>query len=322
MRHVSAALFALAGLSAAAGVADAAPACLPALATRPGSELTLGSIAGVPLACVARGAKVLGCWDIDPRSGTLTARAVSAPPGRSIEAAPDAKGCVDGYCLPATGTAPERVLMATSTDGRHAVIGGWGSGAVAVFDTRTKKLLRSFDYSGKTDDTIIGNSVVGLLYIGNMLYVRGSDAGPYEAVFAIKDDGTRLGQLTDGKEALFSIDEGSASALDAERLALTDAFFQQLVIISAKDNSRTVIKRPFVLGPCSEDDLDVTEPPKKSCEKHFAKTFAPYSGAELVALPGGDLLLALSGKAVGQLALLDSKTLVEKRRLRMPICRK
>lgn len=320
MHRVAVALLAVATL---VRVADAAPACLPKVATRPGAELTLGSIAGVSLVCVVRDAKVFGCWDIDPKSGKLTARAVSAPPGRSIEAAPDAKRCVDGYCLPpATGKFPDRVLMATSTDGQHVVVGEWGSGSASIFDVASKKRLRTFDYSGTTDATIIGNSVVGLLYLGNTLYVRGSDAGPYEAVYAIKDDGTHLGHVTDGKDDLFSIDEGAASALDADRLALTDPFFQQLVIVSAKDNRRTVIKRPFALGPCTESDLDVVEPPAKKCEKYFAKAFAPYSGAELVALPGGELLIALSSKLVGQLAILDGTTLAEKRRVRMPICRK
>lgn len=316
MRVVGALVIAIVTLVAARD-ADAGRACIPQnLEAQVGTPLRLGSIAGVPVVCAIRGFSTVGCWDIDLKSGKLAARAVNAPPGRSAAVPLDAKNCVDGYCV---STQTERTLMATSTDGQHVVIGPWGDGLLSVFDATTKKLIQSFSYSGDTDDTIIGNAVVGLLYIGNMIYLHTSDAGPYQSVFAIRDDGTRFGQIGDGT-AHFSINEGSASVLDTDHLAITDPFFQKLVIIAAKDNSRRILKRPFAFGPCSDADLDV-EPPVAKCKKHFAKTFAPYAGAEVIALPKGDLLVALTSAPLGQLAILDGKKLVEKRRLRLPTCR-
>lgn len=322
MRHSGMLLFALLGATSA--TAEAAPSCLPANLGREDTALRLGAIAGAPVLCVERERAIVGCWDVNPKSGKLAARAIKALPGRSVVLPLDAKGCVDGYCVTTPAPPPEKAFVATSTDGKHVLLGPWNAGTAVIFDAKTKQLVRTFNFSGDTGDTIIGNIIVGLLYIGDTIYARGADAGPNEIVYAMKDDGTHLGILSDGSDPpSMSIDRGAASAFDADNLALTDAYFQRLVVFSAKDQSRTVRKRRFSLGPCTQDDLDDDAMiPKPKCKKYFATAFQAYIGAEVVALTGGDLLVALSAPSLGQVVILDGKKLVEKRRLRLPTCRR
>lgn len=313
-------------LSSAAVAAADAP-CLPK--AHKGETRQLGLVEGAPVLCTVvageaqSGSRVSACWDVDLKTGSLATRAPAQLPGHGMSVALDAKGCYDGYCLgkPEEG----EIIVSPSTDGRHLVI--HANLTARVFDVKTKKLVNSFGFrpeKGKDDDAV-SNAVVDVLYVGDTIYAVGSDAGPYIGVWAFKDDGTPRGLIKEGGDS-FSVYTGTWSVIDDGRVAFSDEGMRRLLILSSKDGKRKLLKRRVKVAPCKEGDISAylgesTDVPA-ACKKHIEKVFAPYLGATIAAMPGGDLLFALADKSGSELAVLDSKSLAEKKRIKLKQCAK
>jgi hypothetical protein len=271
-----------------------------------------------------------GCWTVNPSTGALTASKATALPGRSQDVTADAAGCVAGYCLTPKPEIDMRLMWATSTNGARAVV--LSRGEAHVFDTASKALLRRISLTGGGDDvpghTIVTSVAIRVLYVDDTIHVVGQDAGPFAAVWSFKDSGARLGQVTkDGQVDSGPIDvyRGSASIIDGSHVALADTALRRLVILDAA-GKRTTIVRQVDHAPCSEQDLgeafhtDDTRRMSAACRRVIATQFVPYYAADLVRLPSGAFLAALSEKHAGEIAILDKTTLREVRRLKLARC--
>jgi hypothetical protein len=313
-------------LTPASAMADSP--CLPKAikAKSDPTKLDLGIASGTPIVCAGD-----ACWDVDLKTGALTARAGKTPPGHSSDAKVDAKGCADGYC---TGQKPTEedpdytAFVVTSTDGAHvAVVPRTQKDQIlTVFDARTKKLTKTIRLMDDKapGNTSVGNIVADVFYVGNTIYIAGADAGPYEAVWAFKDDGTRVGLLGDAGDDTggFSIYQGSVNIADDSHVILTDGWAEHALVVSTKDNAKKTIARAVKRAPCGGNDFLPDAQPKGKCARHLAKAFEPYEEMKLVTLADGTFLAAFSGNASGDLAILDPSNLTEKKRLHLKVCAK
>jgi hypothetical protein len=320
----------------AAGPALGQANCLPRSAIQTqdslyGPGLELGLVAGSVTLCISRRPDVphgAGCWTINPTTGALTASTVTALPGRSQAGAVDAAGCVAGYCPTPRAEADRVPLWAINTNGTRAVV--LSMGELHVFDATSKAPLRTIPLAA--DDvpghTIVGNAPIRLLYLDDTIHVVGADAGPFAAIWSFRDSGVRLGrQTTDGRVDGHSINvyRGGTSIIDGRHVALADAALRRLVIFDAA-GKRTTIDRQVSPAPCSEENLeDVfiaggSTRVSAACRRTIATHFAPYYDVDLVRMPSGAFLAALSGKHAGEIAVLDKTTLREVRRLKLARC--
>lgn len=305
--------------------ATADPVCLPKALFPKGDAYVptfdLGLVAGVPTLCAHADSEVgglIGCWAIDPKTGALSASTATALPGHSQHRKTDAKGCIDGYCAP-KAAAGEMLMFVTSTDGAHAAI--LYDVSLYVFDAKTKKQTKIIPLSDEKapDNTNVGNSPVEVMYAGNALYVVGTDAGPYIAVWSFKDDGKRTGILD------LSVFAGGVNVLDDTKVALADAGLQSMLVVNASDGKTTEIKRPAKSAPCKAEDMQYlgeTSQPSKGCRKVLAKSFDPWANLDPILLPSGEYLAALAGSGRGSVAILDPVKLAQKKRFKLKRCTK
>lgn len=319
-----------------AGQAFAKANCLPPTTLRQSDEpygpaFEMGLVGGSVTLC-ARGTRDrprgAGCWTVNPTTGALTASTATALPGRNRWATADSTGCVAGYCPTPKVEAGTTVLWALSTNRARAVV--LSGRALHVFDATSKAPLRSIPLidANVPTDTMVRNAPVRLLYLDDMIHVVGADAGPFAGVWSFKDSGARLGSVTtDGRadSDTFDVYLGGTSILDGGHVGLADAALRRLVILDAA-GKRTTIVRQVSQAPCSEDDLADAfigggiDRVSAACRRTIITHFAPYHDIELVRLPSGAFLAALSGKHAGEIAILDKATLREVRRLKLARC--
>lgn len=306
-------------------------AALPADVQFYGPALELGLVGGSVTLCTRKGLegpRGASCWTVEPTTGALTASAVKMLPGRSQARTVDASGCVAGYCPKPRPEADATLLWATSTNGARVVV--VSRGEAHVFDATSKAVLQTIPLMGGSgpDHTVIGNAPVRVLYLNDMIHIVGADAGPFAAVWSFKDSGARIGRMTKGGGIDgYSIDvyRGGTSILDGGHIAVADAALRRLVILDTA-NRRTTIVRQVNQAPCKAEDLenaiisDDTTGASAACRRVIAAQFAPYYDVELVRLPSGQFLAALSGKHIGEIAVLDKVTLREVRRLKLARC--
>lgn len=331
IRLLLAALLSAFAMTPAAAGSD----CLPrALFDRPGESeqpvLALGEAAGQPHLCAFRSAldrHILGCWRIDPTSGRLSPPLARVLAGTAERVVPDANGCAAGYCASVAPDPEQRWMLATSTAGTHvALLAGTH---VDVFEAATRRRtasIRLFDTSAP-EHTVVGNAPVNLLFAGATLLVVGSDAGPFIGVWAFDIAGRRLGRLTrPGAPAgsAFNITYGGISILDAHHVALADAGLQHLLILPVGPGSARMVKRSVSQTPCRLRHMesmalgDLDQP--RACRETLRLRFEPYFEATPWRRGDGDVLVALNGPALGELATLDGRNLAEKSRIALRRC--
>jgi hypothetical protein len=310
----------------AVGAARAAadPVCLPKGVAVEESPLAadLGLVGGAPTICVTQSGeapKLVGCWAVDAKTGALSETAAIGLPGHSHQIVLDSRGCSGGLCLTKPPSNDSlNAMVATSTDGAHAVI-SYGS-ELFVFDAATRKLVKTIHTVDEKapDNTNVSNAITDVLYVGNTIYCEGHDAGPFAAVWAYKDDGTRLGNVDARGQVM--VYGGSSSVLDDGHAGFATGGLATLAVIAAKDGSRKNLDRHFKRGPCKKTEMEDGAEVGKVCSKHLDKNYTPYVGARLVFVPNGILGLVSQDHAP-ELAVFDRK-LVEKKRLKLALCAK
>lgn len=331
MLRVLACLFA-ATLPAVA-TAAAQPACLPAAVFAADGNgrmpsLDLGFVGAVPTLCARDAtdrAALIGCWTVNPARGALTAAGARALPGHGRRAVPDTAGCTEGYCV---APSAETRLLATSTDGAHAVV--LADAALHVFDAATKARTARIPLADPAapDHTNVSNTPIKLLYAADTIYVVGSDAGPFIGVWAFKQDGRRLGLVkisADPASEAFNIFNGGINIVDGTDIALADAGLQTMLFVSVATSARQRLKRAVSPAPCTRKHMqsfaegDLSLPP--ACRNAIRARFEPYLAMSALRLANGDVLTTLTGPAHGQLALLAGRTLAERKRIQLLRCR-
>ena len=326
----------------ASSIAVAEPSCLPkevfdtSVPIPP--SLYLGFVNDVPTVCAQtenNAGRQLGCWTVDAKTGALSATSASGLPGQGRWVPLDAKSCVEGYC-----TGAEKIvdydapaLLATSTDEKHAVV-VWDN-SMYVFDTGTKTMTQKMPLSDPNEDpdrdTSVGNMPVRVLYIGDTIYIVGTDAGPFMAVTVFRQDGGRLGRFYGdpvAERTSLNVFGGTVNQIDERHIALADTATRTMTILDVTNGARKVLKRSVAAGPCSKkqmEDLflasgDVDRLPA-ACKRYVKANHTPYFGIVPIRLPSGDFLTLLGGEAFGTMAILDGRRLTEKRRVALRRCK-
>lgn len=302
--------------------------CLPAELNKPNApRLVLGVIRSNAVVCAMDQDKTrllgaVGCWNVDVRTGALTYQAPTPLPGRGLAVMFDDR-CARGYCLPKDAKVPTDpvALMAWNLDGsKVAVLSGDN---VHIFDAASKAHESSFSIRG---DKGVTSEPTAMHWNGTAIFVEASD-GTTSPVWVFKpEDGTAIGPieaLGTKDRTLLSTRNGSFVLLDDARVAISEQGFSSLTIYEIDTGKRSKLVRKIPAGPCKKDELDamwrdpLSESPK--CKDFVSKNFSHLVGADAVA-GTKNLLVLLRGPRLGELAVIDAKTLAERKTIKMPWC--
>jgi hypothetical protein len=267
----------------------------------------------------------IACWNIavtGQNPGALTYQTAAPLPGRGLAVILDDR-CARGYCLPKDATVPGDpvALMAWNLEGsKVAVLAG---DTVHIFDAASKAHESSFSIRG---DRGLTSEPTAIHWNGDAIFVEASD-GTTSPVWVFRPDGTPMGPIEAlggaGKIPL-STRSGSFVLLDRARVAISEAGFSTLTIYEIDTGKRSKLVRKVPASPCKKDEMDaVWRDPQAAvqpkCKEFMAKNFAHLVGADAVA-GTKNLLVLLRGPRLGELAVIDAKTLAERKTIKMPWC--
>jgi hypothetical protein len=301
--------------------------CLPvALKDKAAPRLEVGAVTGELIVCAidAQEDRLLGpvgCWKVDVKASppALSYTAPMPIPGRGFSVRLDDR-CARGYCLPKDAKATGSVAhVAWSIDGsKVAVLVGED---VHLFDAASKAHEKTFSIRG---DKGVSNDPTAVHWVGDAIYVEGTDAGPFAGVWVFKPDGTAVGPIQPiGGTTPASTYGGSFSVLDKNRVAVAEQGFSTVTIYESDTGKRTKLVRKLVKPPCKPAELEAwwndTGEVAAKCKEHMEKSFGPLIGAPAIA-GGKSFVIALRDTRVGELGLYDLKTLAEKPALKLPWC--
>lgn len=305
-------------------------ACVPTLdPEQVGGRLLAGTVDGAPVVCLhQRGEAFVGlaaCWTVDPATAALTYRPPALLPGVGIDVEVDERGCAYGYCRPGGRGDDAAAWIARSTDGNQVALtsGGDGDLVAHVFGGRGAAPVREVPLGG---DAGLTNSLDGLVFVSQTLFVRGVDAGPWAGVWAFGAgevplvDTSPLLHVNDGdRDPYGNVFAGGVHVLDRTRALVTVHGLTSAVIADAGRHAVTPVKRKAGCKPAELDGwLTSEEPPSRACKKWLASDVEPFTDASFTALPSGDLLSVSLGAS--ELRVLDGKTLATKKKLALPRC--
>lgn len=316
-------------MTAAHSIIADGSACLPPILKEHGApRLELAAVGSDAMICAidTDESRLLGpvaCWKVDLANGGLTYQNPAPLPGHGISVTLDDR-CARGCCLPKDAKAPASKIahMAWSADGsKVAVLAG---DDLHLYDVASKAHESSFSIRG---DKGVTNDPSAVHWVGDVLFVEGMDAGPFSAVWAFKADGSPIGPIEaigskDGKP--LSTYGGSFSLLDKTRVAVAELGFSTLTIYQVDTGQRSKLVRKLAKPPCKNDEVEAywrgeeDKLPAK-CKDSLTKTFGHLVGASAVA-GSKNFLVMLRGARLGELAVLDSKTLAEKKAIKLSWC--
>ncbi len=300
--------------------------CLPVSAKESGgAHLEIAQVGDDAVVCAvdtdaSRFAGVLACWKVDLASGALAYTAAVALPGHDTPVKLDER-CARGYCLPAEAQLPGDGIahMAWSTDNaKVAVLAGTD---VHLFDVGSKAHESSFSIAGDKGPA----ETTAIHWVGDDVFVQGAAGEQAAHVWVFKQDGTAVGTVDDMKTSRpLSTTGGAFLALDKDRIAIAERGFTTLTTYAVKDGARAKVNRKLPKGACKPTEIESfwkgsTEGLAPKCVDYLARTFAHLNGAD--ALAGSrNFLVLLQGTRLGELAVMDAKTLAEGRVIKLPWC--
>ena len=146
-------------------------------------------------------------------------------------------------------------------------------------------------------------------------------------MFVFKSDGTPQGPIEalGGKDrAPLSTRNGSFVLLDRGRVAISEQGLSALTIYESDTGKRTKLVRKVPASACKKDEIDaVWRDPAATvsakCKDFVSRNYAHLVGADAVA-GTKNLLVLLRGPRLGELVVIDAKTLAEKKTIKMPWC--
>jgi hypothetical protein len=315
---------------AALAIVPEGSACLPVALKEDGApRLELGAQGKDAVLCAIdhdanRLLGAVGCWKIDLVEGKLAYAAdITQVPGRGMRVPLEAQ-CARGYCIPKEAKVENKdALIAWSLDGKKvAVLAGED---VHLFDAESKEHESSFSIRG---DKGVTNDAIGLYFIDGHVLVEGADQGPYSAVWLFKTDGTQMGPLVGlgGKDPKpMSTYGGSVSILDPEHVAVSERGMETLTSYTLENGARAKAVRKIVKPSCKPDEIDAYwhdgDKVSDKCRESLESQYANLKGATAV-MGSKSLLVLLRGERLGELGVMDPKSLAEKRAIKLPWCEK
>lgn len=263
----------------------------------------------------------VGCWKIDLANGGLTYKSPEALPGRGFPVGLDGR-CARGYCLPDEAKSDSKLaFIAWDAEGKKvAVLVG---DDVHLFDADSKSHESSFTIRG---DKGLTNTPSGLYFVGDVVGVEGRDDGANAALWMFKTDGSQLGPVLSlgGKaEKPLSTYKGSVSVLDKARIGVSERGMETLTVYDVADGKRTKLVRNAKKAACKPAEADAFwhdgEKVSDKCRGSIEALSGHLMGATAVA-GAKNFLVLLRGDRLGELGVLDAKTLAEKKAIKMPWC--
>jgi len=267
----------------------------------------------------------IGCWkidlkNIDAKTNTvgLVYDGMKPLPGHDVDVMLDGK-CARGYCVPdADGTVAH---MSWNLDGsKVAVLVG---DTVHIFDAAAKSQTSSF--STKVDKGPTA-APVAVYYAGGAIFVEGRDDAT-DAVWGFKEDGSLIGPITalggKGNEPV-SIAKGSFSIIDPSNVALADHGMETLTTYEVSTGKRIKAVRKQGKLPCKPNEMETYwkggDKVTDKCRIALDKISGPLVGATAV-MGKSNLLVVMRGERLGDLAVMDPKSLTEtKKPFHVPWC--
>ncbi|CAN5916931.1 hypothetical protein BH11MYX3_BH11MYX3_27310 [soil metagenome] len=316
-------------LSAAHAIVPEGASCLPTARkenTAPRRELAAIGSDAIVCAIDTDETRLLGpvaCWKVDLASGALVYQPAAPLPGRGISVLVDDR-CARGFCLPKDAKAPASKIARMSWNNDNSKVAVLVGDDVHVYDASSKAHESSFSIRG---DKGVTNDPVAIHWVGDVLFVEGADNGPFSAVWAFKADGTPVGGIEaigakDGKP--ISTFGGSFSVLDKTRVAVAEQGFSTVTVYETGTGQRSKLVRKLTKPPCKNEEVDAywkdeNDKITPKCKDSLQKTFGPLQGATAVA-GSKNFLVMLRGTRLGELAVMDAKTLAEKKAIKLPWC--
>ena len=305
--------------------------CLPTVLQEPGApQLELAAIGVDAVLCAVdtdanRALGPVGCWKVDLKNmgnGTvpLIAQDAVPQPGHDIVAAVR-EGCAMGFCTPGKNANAPVAHLSWNADGKQvAMLVGTD---VHIFDAASKQHVSTFGVTGEKGVT---GTPTAVHFVGDSVVVEGgTEDAPGAWVF--KADGNPTGPIMalGGKdEKQINIKHGSFSVLDPNKVALADHGMDTFTVYEVSSGKRTkAVHKPAKLA-CKPAEVEAywTDGDKVTdkCKDSIAKATGPWVGATAV-LGAHSLLFVMKGARLGELAIVDPKTLVEsKKALKMQWC--
>ena len=316
-------------VSAAHALVPDGASCLPqGLKENTAPRLELAAIGTDAVVCAldTDEARLLGsvaCWKIDLTTGALNYAPDVKMLGRGVSVLLDDR-CARGFCLPKDAKAPSSKIarMAWNVEGsKVAVLVG---DDMHIYDASSKAHESSFSVRG---DKGVTNDPAAVHWVGDTLFVEGTDQGPFSAVWAFKADGTAVGGVEaigakDGKP--ISTFGGSFSILDKTRVAVAEQGFSTVTVYETGSGQRSKLVRKLTKPPCKNEEVDAywkdqNDKVGAKCKEALQKSFSALQGATAVA-GSKNFLVMLRGPRLGELAVMDAKTLAEKKAIKLPWC--
>jgi hypothetical protein len=316
---------------------DAAVALLPPNACLPPSlkdagapHLELAAVAGDAILCAIDSDKsrLLGaaaCWKVDLRAHTLTYQDPTPLPGRGFDVKIDDR-CARGFCLPSDAKLPgDHVAhIAWNLDGTKVALAVGDD--VHVFDAATKVQANTFTIRG--DKNGVSGDVTAVDFVSDEIFVEAGDANG-TGVWVYKADGTAVGPITaiGAKESAAPIPThgGSFSILDKNRVAIAEQGYSQVTTYEIDSGKRTrAVRKPRTL-PCKPAELEAYwkdgDKVTDKCRDAITAEIGPFIGADAIAGKTNDLVV-LRGARVGELAVVDPRSLIEDKAklIKLPWC--
>lgn len=282
-----------------------AGACLPS-----DGGVQLGRVGKDLVACTPE--EPARCWTIDRTSGALAARASTAAFGFSLAVARETlprPGCYRDLCWtpPPADDSPSQqpIYVARHADGKRAIV--VDEPVVTVFDLATKRATATFK-------TRLGNTLTDAWFVGELVVVQGSDAGPHAELAIYSPDGKELGEVEE-------IYNGSVGITGDGRVVISEDSLSRVYLLDARTGKPVGEKRSRAMpaAPAGCDpfepgmDTESTEPAVKACVAYRRTTFDPFFA------PLTDAGDGFAGLANGSLFIVDGK-LRETSRVKVPTC--
>ncbi|HEY5920366.1 MAG TPA: hypothetical protein VIV11_01790 [Kofleriaceae bacterium] len=299
--------------------------CLPPALKDPNApRLELGASGRDALVCAIdqdreRLLGTVACWKLDVITGKLEYKDPAPLPGRGFTVRLDGK-CARGYCLTAEPKA-KLAYMATNLDGSKVAV--LVDDQVHLFKADGKAHESSFTIRG---DKGVTNEPKAVHFVAESILVEGADEGPYSAVFVFKADGTPVGPITTlgGKEEKpISTHRGSFSILDKARVGVAEKGMEILTTYDVNNGARAKLVRKMPKLACKPAELDAYwvdgDKVSDKCKDSITKASGHLMGGTVVA-GGKSLVVLLRGNRLGEVAIVDPKSLAEKTVLKMPWC--
>jgi hypothetical protein len=264
----------------------------------------------------------VGCWKVDLKSGGLTYEEPAPLPGHNIDVNMDDR-CARGFCVPADAKlAPAKVAHLAWSYPEPTKVAMLVGDDVHVFDAASKKLEKSFSVKG---DKGVSNDPIAVYFVSDAIFVEGADQGPFSGVWQFKSDGTPVGPLMSiGKdEKPLSTYHGSFLVLDKDHVAVAERGFTTVTTYTVSDGKRAKAVRKLGKVNCKGDELEAYwkdgDKVSDKCKGSATTQFGTLIGATGF-MGSTSLVVLLRDDRLGELAVMDPKSLAEKKAIKLPWC--